>query len=56
MKRRVEREIERIRVNKFERKWKIKASKEKLKIIPVAQYKRRKIKVNGKEIKTSASG
>ncbi len=43
MKIKVEREIERI--SKFERKWKIKTSKEKFKIIPVAQLKTKKIKV-----------
>ncbi len=42
----VEREIERI--NKYERKWKIQTSEEKFKIIPIAQYKDMKIKVNGK--------
>ncbi len=50
MKVKVEREIERI--NKFERKWKIKTSEEKLKIIPIAQLKPKKITVNGKEIET----
>ncbi len=54
MKIKVEREIERI--SKFKRKWKIKTSEEKFKIIPVAQLKTKKIKVNGKEIETSTSG
>ncbi len=54
MKLKIEREIERI--NKFERKWKIKTSKEKFKIIRIAQYKTKKINVNGKEIETSNSG
>ncbi len=54
MKLKVEREIERI--NKFERKWKIKTSEEIFKIIPFAQYKTKKINVNGKEIETSTSG
>lgn len=49
----VEREIEGI--NKFERKWKIKTSEEKFKIIPIAQYKTKKIIVNGKKIETSKS-
>ncbi len=51
MKIKVEREIE--RMSKFERKWKIKTSGEKFKIIPVAQLKAKKTKVNGKEIETS---
>ena len=46
MKIEVEREIERI--SKFERKWKIKTSEEKFKIIPIAQLKTKKITVNGK--------
>lgn len=50
----VEREIERI--SKFERKWKIKTSEEKFKIIPIAQVKIKKIKVNDKEIDTCKSG
>lgn len=54
MKAKVEREIERI--SKFERKWKIKTSEEKFKIIPIAQLKTKKIKVNGKDIETSTSG
>ncbi len=54
MKIKVEREIERI--NKFERKWKIKTSEEKFKIIPIAQLKPKKINVNGKEIETSTAG
>ncbi len=54
MKVKIEREIERI--NKFERKWKIKTSEEKFKIIPIAQLKTRKINVNGKDIETSTAG
>ncbi len=54
MKAKVEREIERI--NKFERKWKIRTSEEKFKIIPLAQLKTNKIKVNGKDIETSKGG
>ncbi len=54
MKFKVERETERIK--KFERMWKIKTSEEKFHIIPIAQYKTKKINVNGKEIETSTSG
>ncbi len=54
MKIKVERKIERI--NKFERKWKIKTSEEKFKIIPIAQLKTKKITGNGKEIETSKEG
>ena len=54
MKLKVEREIERI--NKFERKWKIKTSEEKFKIIPIAQLKSKKITVNGKKIETCKNG
>ncbi len=50
----VERDIERI--NKFERKWKIKTSEEKFQIIPIAQLNTKKIIVNNKEIETSKSG
>ena len=46
----IEREIERI--NKYERKWKIQTSEEEFKIIPMAQYKKMKITVNGKETET----
>ncbi len=49
MKLKVEREIERI--NKFERKWKIKTSEEKFKIIPIAQFKQRKLMLTGKKSK-----
>ncbi len=49
MKLKVEREIERI--NKFERKWKIKTSEEKFKIIPMAQFKQRKLMLTGKKSK-----
>ena len=54
MKAKVERDIERI--NTFERKWKIKTSEEKFKIIPIAQMKPKKIMVNGKEIETTKTG
>ncbi len=54
MKVKVEREIERI--NKSERKWKMKTSEEKFKIIPIARLKSKKINVNGKEIETSTVG
>ena len=54
MKMKVEREIERI--NKYERTWKIQTSEEKFKIIPIAQYKMKNIKVNGKEIQTCKEG
>ncbi len=54
MKAKVEREIERI--NKFERMWKIKTSEEKFKIIPMAQFKTKKIMVNGTEIETTNNG
>ena len=54
LKLKVEREIERI--NKFERKWKIQTSEEKFNIIPIAQYKKMTIKVNGKEVQTSEGG
>ncbi len=53
MKLKVEREIERI--NKFERKWKIKASEEKFKIIPIAQRKTMKIKSDDKETENSTA-
>ncbi len=54
MKIKVECEIERI--SKFERKWKIKTSEEKFKIIPIAQLKTYDITVNGKEIETCKEG
>lgn len=54
MKRKVEREIERI--SKYERAWKIQTSEEKFKIIPIAQYKTKKITVNGREIETCSKG
>ncbi len=53
MKRKVEREIERI--SRYEKTLKIQTSEEKFKIIPIAQYKT-KIRVNGKEIETSNGG
>ncbi len=54
MKIKAEKEIERI--CKFERKWKIKTSEEKFKIIPIAQLKTKKIVVNGKKIETCTTG
>ncbi len=54
IKLKVERHIERI--NRFERKWKIKTSEEKFQIIPIAQLKTKKIIVSNKEIETSKSG
>ena len=54
MKVKVERETERI--NKFERRWKIKTNEDKFKIILIAQLKTKKINVNGKEIETCKSG
>lgn len=54
MKLKVEREIERI--SKYERKWKIQTSEEKFKILPIAQYKTMKIKVNGRDIDTCKEG
>ncbi len=47
MKVKVEREIE---IIKYERKWKIQSSEDKFKIIPIAQLKTKRIKVNRKEI------
>ena len=54
MKIKVEREIERI--NKFERKWKIQTNQDKFKLIPIAQYKTKTIKVNNREIENSKKG
>ncbi len=54
MKRKVEREIERI--SKYEREWKIQTSEEKFKIITIAQYKTKKVMVNGKEVETCNEG
>ncbi len=54
LKLKVEREIERI--SKYERNWKIQTREEKFKIIPMAQYKQMKIKVNDKEIDTCKEG
>ncbi len=42
----VEREIERI--NRYERKWKIKTSPDKFKIIPIAQLITKTVVVNGR--------
>lgn len=44
------------RINKFERKWTIKTSEEKFKMISRAQRKTDKIIINGKKIKTSTAG
>ncbi len=46
MKVKVEREIERI--NRYERKWKIKTNPDKFKIIPITQFKTNTIVVNGR--------
>ncbi len=54
MRRKVEREIERI--SKYERAWKIQTSEEKFKIISIAQYKTKKVIVNGKEVETCNEG
>ncbi len=54
MKIKVEREIDRI--NRYEKKWKIKTSEEKFKIIPMAQYKTEQFTINGKNINTSRDG
>ena len=54
MKIKVEREINRI--NRYEKKWKIKTSESKFKILPMAQYKTEKIKINNKEIENSEEG
>ena len=43
-------------IDKYERKWKIQTSEEKFKIIPMAQQKKMKIKVNEKEIATCKEG
>ncbi len=54
MRVKVQREIERI--NNYEKAWKIQTSKEKFKIIPIAQYKKKIIYVNGREINTCTEG
>ncbi len=54
LKFKIEREIELI--NKYEREWKIQTREGKLKIFPIAQYKKMKIKVSGKEIDTCKEG
>ena len=54
MKLKVEREIERI--NRFEKKWKIKTNQDKFKLIPIAQRKTETIVVNNKEIVNSKEG
>ncbi len=53
MKVKVEREIDRI--NRYEKKWKIKTS-EKFKIIPMAQHKTKQFTITGKNIDTSKEG
>ncbi len=54
MKLKVEREIERI--NRYEKQWKIKTSQDKLKLIPIAQFKTKTIVVNEREINNSKDG
>ncbi len=54
MKVKVEREIDRI--CRYEKKWKIKTSGEKFRIIHLAQYKTKQFKVNGKNIDTRKDG
>ncbi len=54
MKIKIEPEIDRI--NRYEKKWKIKMGEEKFKIIPIAQLKAKKIKVNGEDLNTSKGG
>ncbi len=51
LKLKAERAIDRI--NRYERKWKIKTSEEKLKIIPLAQCKTKPVTVNGRNLNTS---
>ncbi len=53
MKLKAEREI--IKKNRFEKKWRMKASQEKFKIIPIAQRSKR-LMVNGNELNTSTEG
>ncbi len=53
IKSKVEREINRI--NRFEKKWKIKTSHDKFKIIPIAQHTKN-IVVNGEELNTNKEG
>ena len=54
MKLKVEREIDRI--NKFEKKWKIRTNQDKFKLIPIAQRKTKSIVVNNREIEHSKEG
>ncbi len=54
MRMKVQRETERI--NKYERAWIIQTSEDKLKIIPIAHTKTKKINVNGREINTCNDG
>lgn len=54
LKLKAEREIDKI--NRFEKKWKIKTSEEKFKIIPLAQHKTMNLMVNGKLIKSCNQG
>ncbi len=51
MKLKVERKIESI--NRYERKWKIKTSPDKFKIIPIAQFKTNTFVVNGRKLNKS---
>ena len=54
MKLKLEREIQRI--NRFEKKWKIRTSEEKFKIIPIAQYKTEQITINGNNMNINKDG
>ena len=54
MRLKVEREIERI--NRFEKRWKIKTNQDKFKLIPIAQRKTETIVVNNKKIVNSKEG
>ncbi len=54
MELKVEREIKRI--NRFEKKWKIRTSQEKFKIIPIARRKIKNIIVDGIQLNTCTSG
>ncbi len=51
MKMKAKREIDRI--NRYERKWKIKTNEEKFKVIPLAQYKAKQLTINGKNVNPS---
>ncbi len=54
MRLKAEREIERI--NCYEKRWKIRTSEEKFKILPIARYKSSQITVNGRDINTCTEG